>query len=803
MPVVNNSSALNSGFSWNGIEANSNPVVVTFSFPTSAPGYLNGVDGFTAATVESFRAFDAAQQAQARTALGEFAAAGNIQFIEVAAGQGDINFQIVDLSTSTYENEGGLAFLPSGDRRTVPSFNGQTIDYFSSGLDVGGDVFMNAGGIDGGALNYGTLLHQIGRAIGLKRPTEITDSGRDVHDEILSSDDFSRTVMASAGNGLPEGDVHLTALDRTAVQNRYGYGAGGVQTGDASGSNQRFSWSWDADTQTLTQTISRNADLQVRGSSVNDIIGPQDRFAGRMVMAGREGDDRLTVSNFDDVLDGGTGADIMAGGRGNDTYYVENIGDQVIEERLNIGMNYFDTVISTIDYTLTDNVEVLRLVGANLTGQGNSIANTLYADVNYASTLIGAQGNDTYYIYKASDRILEFAAEGNDTVVSTVSFEVGGLSIEAVQLAGDADIDATGSAQANTLTGNGGRNVLTGLAGDDILDGKGGVDLMVGGTGNDTYYVDNSADRVIETQGAAQGRDTVYASATFDLTGQFVEVLRLTGTADIDAYGNSQVNWLYGNDGDNILDGRGGIDQMAGGRGDDIYYVDHADEWVSEQAGSYYGNDTVRATVSYDLTGKYVENLTLLGSDDLNAYGNSLSNVLIGNDGDNILNGRAGRDTMTGGSGDDTYYVDNPFDVVIETQGAAQGNDTIYSSISYSLFSTFVETLALTGGDDIDATGNAQANRLIGNAGDNVLTGRGGADTFVFNGAFGRDTVTDFDTNADLIQFGSGSFADYSQVMDRAAQVGDDVVISFDPENTLTLQGVMLGTLEPDHFLFA
>ena len=31
------------------------------------------------------------------------------------------------------------------------------------------------------------------------------------------------------------------------------------------------------------------------------------------------------------LLDGGAGADVMIGGAGNDTYFVDNIGDQVIE----------------------------------------------------------------------------------------------------------------------------------------------------------------------------------------------------------------------------------------------------------------------------------------------------------------------------------------------------------------------------------------------------------------------------------------------------------------------------------------
>lgn len=70
MPVVNDYTALLSGSSWNGIEVTGAPVIVTYSFPTSAPSYDTTIDGFTAATVASFQAFTSAEQAEAVQALG-------------------------------------------------------------------------------------------------------------------------------------------------------------------------------------------------------------------------------------------------------------------------------------------------------------------------------------------------------------------------------------------------------------------------------------------------------------------------------------------------------------------------------------------------------------------------------------------------------------------------------------------------------------------------------------------------------------------------------------------------------------
>jgi len=70
------------------------------------------------------------------------------------------------------------------------------------------------------------------------------------------------------------------------------------------------------------------------------------------------------------LLDGGTGADAMFGGAGNDVYFVDDAGDQAIENA-NEGN---DVVFSTAHLRLTANVENLILQGgADLEGYGNSL----------------------------------------------------------------------------------------------------------------------------------------------------------------------------------------------------------------------------------------------------------------------------------------------------------------------------------------------------------------------------------------------------------------------------------------------
>ncbi|MBU6228327.1 MAG: calcium-binding protein [Cyanobacteria bacterium REEB459] len=207
--------------------------------------------------------------------------------------------------------------------------------------------------------------------------------------------------------------------------------------------------------------------------------------------------------------------------------------------------------------------------------------------------------------------------------------------------------------------------------------------------------------------------------------------------------------------GADTINGGAGADTMDGGDGNDTYIVDNVGDIVKENFDDALGGvDTVLASVSYSLgpgtfgkQGFGIENLTLTGSANINATGNAKNNVLIGNSGNNILDGGVGADTMDGGDGNDTYIVDNVGDIVKENFDDALGSiDTVLASVSYSLGpGTFgnqgfgIENLTLTGGANINATGNAKNNVLTGNSGNNLLNGGAGDDTIL--GSNGNDTL--------------------------------------------------------------
>src|SRR5439155_8014079 len=104
-----------------------------------------------------------------------------------------------------------------------------------------------------------------------------------------------------------------------------------------------------------------------------------------------------------------------------------------------------------------------------------------------ADVMAGGAGNDTYIVDDSGDSVIENAYEGNDTVVSSVSYTLG-ANLENLTLAGSADLSGAGNALNNVLLGNAGGNTLSGGAGDDYLDGGAGNDLLSGGPGNATYF---------------------------------------------------------------------------------------------------------------------------------------------------------------------------------------------------------------------------------------------------------------------------------------------------------------------------
>jgi Ca2+-binding RTX toxin-like protein len=157
-------------------------------------------------------------------------------------------------------------------------------------------------------------------------------------------------------------------------------------------------------------------------------------------------------------------------------------------------------------------------------------------------------------------------------------------------------------------------------------------------------------------------------------------------------------------------------------------------------------------------------------------YGGEGQDSLYGGDGSDYLDGGLGNDVMTGGTGGDTYIVDSVNDVVVEEAGG--GTDGVRAFVSYTL-GNHVETLFLQGTDNLNGTGNALSNSLIGNSGNNRLIG--GGDRDILNGLLGNDTL-------------EGGTGDDSYVVDSAG----DVVMELANQGTDLVSAAISYTL-PNH----
>ena len=379
---------------------------------------------------------------------------------------------------------------------------------------------------------------------------------------------------------------------------------------------------------------------------------------------------------------------------------------------------------------------------------------------------IKAQLFDALGAKVGSEFMVNVGTEGGQHEPQVASFGSGDLVVAWIEFgSGLSGIKAraffsvtTGTGNNDSFAGTGDRDFYDGLGGDDqlsggaaddgldggtgndTLTGGGGNDAMSGGPGNDRYFVDSAGD--LATEAAGEGIDIVYASVSYTLGAnshvESLSTITWESTNTINLTGNGLANQLIGNAGANRLDGAGGIDTMTGREGNDAYVVDNAGDKTIEIAGQ--GNDIVYASVSYALAANAdVESMatTSAGATDaLNLTGNGLVNVLTGNAGRNQLDGKGGADTMIGREGNDVYLVDNAGDTPIEVAG--QGNDTVYTSISYTLAAnTDVEGLAAISFEATNAlnlTGNGLANNMIGNDGANQLDGKAGADTMTGRG---------------------------------------------------------------------
>lgn len=495
----------------------------------------------------------------------------------------------------------------------------------------------------------------------------------------------------------------------------------------------------------------------------------------------QSGQDMLFAGTSNDTLVG-TGSDTLVAGPGNDLLQTDGgsvtfdinagFGDDTVHTDGGTADVVFGTGMAPTDFTGSVAFDASGNSYLNLTGDGGSVeledaftgglSSVDFADsgsVPPGTLLSDAFGGDVTVAHGSSNLIV--GVENNDSLSAGLYYDTisswgsnstisggtnydgdviysAGASASIASGTGTDTINATGNNDslrggdfADLITVSGANSIVTSVSGNDTLTASGVSDTLVGGAGNSTFVINNASTVISAPSGG--GQDAILASVSYAAPTN-VNVLTLTGSANLVAVGNSAGDTLTGGAGSDTLIAGTSADTLVGGTGNTTFVVNNASDVVEDTHGAT--NDTVQSSVSFTLASN-VNTLELTGSAALVATANSGSATLVSN---------SGADTLKGGSGNDTFIVASTAVVVQDTASGA--HNTISSAVSYTL-PTDVNDLVLTGTGNLTATANSANDTLVSNSGVDTLVGGSGSEVFVVNNA--ADVLTNV-TASDTIE---------------------------------------------------
>ena len=518
------------------------------------------------------------------------------------------------------------------------------------------------------------------------------------------------------------------------------------------------------------------------------------------------GNDTIYGFDRDDTLIGGKGDDFLSGGNGNDTY-VFNLGDghdTIADQETNILGGESDTLqfgpgISVSDVVFTrdgdDLIATIASTGDSVRIQGqydftetgpfgvrnfNLIENFTFADgttMGWRSIMDG--------IIQASE------TPGNDHVVGTHFNDViqGGTGDDLLE-GGDGDDTyifniGDGHDTVNDVT----NNILAGGDDDTIAFGAGisPSDIKVERTGdslgNAVLTYDAAGDSITIdgqfTYGSINFRSNEIEHFTFaDGTVWTPADLQQAYLTQHETSGDDVITGFYTDD---VLDGGPGNDILRGGDGSDTYKFEMG-----------FGNDRIEEQV---INAAYADNDQIVFGAGLNS-----TDATLTRDGNDLIIGFKGMTDTVTVVGDFTHiaYFDGWQDVENVTFG--DGVTWSLSEIEQKLISQ-----SETSGDDV-INGFWSADTFDGGPGNDVITGNGGGDTYLFGHGDGQDIVhadifSVYDDKPDTLQF-KADVAPSDVIFTRS---GDDLVVSLvGTSDSVTISGSYASDIDKvENFLFS
>ncbi|WP_189338552.1 beta strand repeat-containing protein [Sphingobium sp. SCG-1] len=317
---------------------------------------------------------------------------------------------------------------------------------------------------------------------------------------IGTGNELANTITGSSGADTLDGKGGVDTLRGGAGNDNYTVdNAGDVVSEETTPGSKQDAGGIDLVSSSVSYTLGAFVEnLTLTGSSAirgtgNELANSLTGNAGANSISGLAGNDVLLGHGGNDTLNGGIGADRLEGGSGDDIYFVDNVGDVVVEvTETGADATGTDLVNSSVSFTLKAFLENLTLTGSDaINGTGNGLANKIMGNAA-PNTLYGLAGDDTLEGGAGADMLaggdgLDFAFYGAAT--QSVKVDMLTPSLNTGDALGDIfqSIEGlSGSAYNDWLAGDHASNTLSGGAGEDYLIGRGGNDLIIGGAGKDT-----------------------------------------------------------------------------------------------------------------------------------------------------------------------------------------------------------------------------------------------------------------------------------------------------------------------------